>query len=826
MTVSLSLLGGAGWQFFDNNGNPLTGGKLYTYEAGTSTPALTYTSASGSTPNSNPIVLDAAGRVSEEIWLSDGVNYKFVLKTSDEVTIWTKDNISSQTNSSADLSNTTDVAKGDALVGFRQSDANGALVGAVGKTVHQKLQDLVTITDFGATPGSDCAAQMVLAAAATSGTVVFPAGAFVATATTANSAAILGLLQRIQIDGTLVITLASGVHTFTSPVVVSSNVVNGLQIVGSTPVNISIGGQVSVGGTAGAYLVELNVSSVSGVAVGDFLHTYNVTGTGVPEVHRGVWEITNVDTPNSRITVKNTARTVTFPTNTIATSTSLVLKTVLRFNNCDGIVVKDSCIDFLNNVAIVGNSDSYWSSSNVTGTEKGTHGLLIGAESVALNGKSDHVNQYGVSQAHVSCGRNVGVNGFDQQGIVVELGGTFWGDFVSSCNNKRRGFYASTAAGIRAKHISANGNFLDGCIADIGGNMYSSSVSCAVANGQRGVSATSSGSIVFDTGIMSYNGTHGGAASNVGYLQATGAKYEFNGQDGAYAEYNSEVYAANSTINGNGRNGIYPLGLSTIRANTCDVTNNTSYGIRCDDKSLVIYTGSTISGNTAGSFSLRNNSLVIGTNSYGGEVITEFVNFKNISTNKGGQITATSGGESFVFGFDAVTAGVYVAAYRMRSNTDGFTPEVDGTQKLGRSANRWSEVFAVNGTINTSDAREKQQVRGLLDAERAVAMRLKSLIRAFKFNDAVSAKGDKARIHFGVLAQDVEAAFQAEGLVAEEYGLFCYDEWPEQPEIVEPVVDDNGAPTGELRVVQSYRAAGNRYGIRYEELLAFVVAAL
>ena len=67
--VALSSLGGAGWQFFDNSGNILSGGKLFTYAAGTTTPATTYTSNSGLTPNSNPIILDAAGRVTNQIWL-------------------------------------------------------------------------------------------------------------------------------------------------------------------------------------------------------------------------------------------------------------------------------------------------------------------------------------------------------------------------------------------------------------------------------------------------------------------------------------------------------------------------------------------------------------------------------------------------------------------------------------------------------------------------------------------------------------------------------------------------------------------------------------
>ena len=95
MAVFLSPVGGVAAQFFTNTGAVLTGGKLYTYLAGTTTPAATYTSAAGATFNTNPIVLDAAGRVpgSGEIWLGESVQYKFVLKDSNDVLIGTWDNV-------------------------------------------------------------------------------------------------------------------------------------------------------------------------------------------------------------------------------------------------------------------------------------------------------------------------------------------------------------------------------------------------------------------------------------------------------------------------------------------------------------------------------------------------------------------------------------------------------------------------------------------------------------------------------------------------------------------------------------------------------------
>lgn len=94
MAVYLSPVGGVAAQFFTSNGVPLAGGKLYSYLAGTTTPATTYTSSSGGTAHTNPIVLDSGGRVpSGEVWLLDNTSYKFLLKDSNDVLIATYDNI-------------------------------------------------------------------------------------------------------------------------------------------------------------------------------------------------------------------------------------------------------------------------------------------------------------------------------------------------------------------------------------------------------------------------------------------------------------------------------------------------------------------------------------------------------------------------------------------------------------------------------------------------------------------------------------------------------------------------------------------------------------
>jgi hypothetical protein len=94
MAVFLSPIGGVGWQFFNNDGTVLSGGKLYTYTAGTSTPKATYTTSAGNIAHANPIILDSAGRVpTGEIWLLSTSAYKFVLNTSADVLIGTYDNV-------------------------------------------------------------------------------------------------------------------------------------------------------------------------------------------------------------------------------------------------------------------------------------------------------------------------------------------------------------------------------------------------------------------------------------------------------------------------------------------------------------------------------------------------------------------------------------------------------------------------------------------------------------------------------------------------------------------------------------------------------------
>tara|TARA_R110000787_G_scaffold90682_1_gene191326 strand:- start:299 stop:1495 length:1197 start_codon:yes stop_codon:yes gene_type:complete len=142
----------------------------------------------------------------------------------------------------------------------------------------------------------------------------------------------------------------------------------------------------------------------------------------------------------------------------------------------------------------------------------------------------------------------------------------------------------------------------------------------------------------------------------------------------------------------------------------------------------------------------------------------------------------------------------------------------DNLQDLGSPTIRWRTVYAGTGAIDTSDATEKQQVELLTDKEKAVASKLKGLIRTFKFNDAVELKGESARIHCGIMAQDTLAAFESEGLDGSRYALFCSDTFYTLDGKVCNLLDGDEPPEGAVRKT--------RLGIRYSQLLAFIVSTI
>ena len=127
----------------------------------------------------------------------------------------------------------------------------------------------------------------------------------------------------------------------------------------------------------------------------------------------------------------------------------------------------------------------------------------------------------------------------------------------------------------------------------------------------------------------------------------------------------------------------------------------------------------------------------------------------------------------------------------------------DNTLDLGTGVGRWNDVFATNGTIQTSDQNEKQDIASATTKELNVAKKLSALFKTFRWKDKVTEKGDKARTHSGIIAQDIQSAFSAEGLDASNYGLFTSDTW----------TNDEGKEQ-------------TRLGVRYPELFSFIFSSI
>jgi len=167
----------------------------------------------------------------------------------------------------------------------------------------------------------------------------------------------------------------------------------------------------------------------------------------------------------------------------------------------------------------------------------------------------------------------------------------------------------------------------------------------------------------------------------------------------------------------------------------------------------------------------------------------------------------------------------------------------DNAISLGRpSAYRFDDAYIVNGVTTGSDGNEKQDIAELDEAEKRVALAAKSLVRKYRWIDAVEKKGDDARIHVGVIAQDLKAAFEAEGLDAHRYGMFMSNTYwmaDETLPAVEEELDEEGNVITEAkpeRIVQRVYEGDQevpegatehvRLGVRYPELLAFIIGAL
>lgn len=339
-----------------------------------------------------------------------------------------------------------------------------------------------------------------------------------------------------------------------------------------------------------------------------------------------------------------------------------------------------------------------------------------------------------------------------------------------------------------------------------------------VANGGTGKTSITSGAIVTGNGTGATGELVGSAAGQVptwngsAWLPASPASAgvtSFNGRSGTVTLFSSDVTNALGYTPYNSTN---PSGFITSSALSpyAPLAGATFTGNVLASGSINL--GSTGSPWQTGYFTngIRNVSNNIGLNMTDGQAALNFGAFTSIYSNgttaMAFSVSSSSSNEILQL---TTTEAVIGGAYTLRSAQNG-------NANLGTGSFRWNTVYAANGSINTSDRNQKTEIADLDEAEKRVATRIKGLIKKFKFKDSVAQKGADARIHVGVIAQEVGDAFTAEGLDPNKYAMFCYDEW----EATEAEYYEDG------RLLKPAREAGSAYGIRYDELLAFVISAL
>ena len=156
-------------------------------------------------------------------------------------------------------------------------------------------------------------------------------------------------------------------------------------------------------------------------------------------------------------------------------------------------------------------------------------------------------------------------------------------------------------------------------------------------------------------------------------------------------------------------------------------------------------------------------------------------------------------------------------SYNALTPCNSIGASLNNGMQCGHPFYKWNTVYATNGNIATSDQTHKRDVEELSEAETRVAVTCKGLLRKYRWKDAYEEKGEEARIHFGIMAQDLRDAFSAEGLDASRYAMFCSDTWWED-ETGERHEEQDLAPEGAVETTQ--------LGVRYDELLAFIIAAI
>jgi hypothetical protein len=362
--------------------------------------------------------------------------------------------------------------------------------------------------------------------------------------------------------------------------------------------------------------------------------------------------------------------------------------------------------------------------------------------------------------------------------------------------------------------INLNHDGVNGAITNVGGDflLYANGTQAMIAhtNGTEAMRIDSSGNVGIGTSSPKLNANSGTFlsvinASGNGWLEV-GTGSTTDGLGGAITFNNTNVVGTDKRV----------AQISSTRAganNTANLLFSTANASSITERMRIDSSGNLLVGKTSVGFGTAGIELRADNSVYVTRSANTPVYVNRLSTD--GDIVQFSKDGSKVGSIASVSYGMQI--YATGVNNTGWTfgdgsavlpmknsALSDNFVDLGSASYRMDDIYATNGTIQTSDQNEKQDIAELSDAEQRVAVAAKGLLRKFRWKDAVAEKGDEARTHFGIIAQDLQAAFAAEGLDASDYAMFIHTTWTDEE-------------TGEER---------SRMGVRYSELLAFIIAAI
>jgi len=756
-------------------GAPLVAGTLETYVAGSSTHAATYTDSTGSVANAWPVTLDGNGEA--KVFLLPNVVYKLVLKNSLGVVQWTIDAYSTDAGSlSTDLASSA-TGKGDALIAVLAA-------GGTARTQHDKNADTVSVKDYGAV-GNGISDDTIAIQAAVD---ALPASTLTSDPTRYSGG-----------GGT--VYLPAGTYLVSSPVILTHNV--RLVGAGNQSTTIKASGNIDVIRINYKYGVEGNNLTVTCAEV----HDLEIDGDSTAEAG-----ITNRKSSGTTYALEN-----------------------CRFENlairgCKvGIHAFGGWNNVFRNVSIRPND---YNSSDVEGifgiigetmTASGTYGpsgFTVTASTWGGGFNNNifdtvvcaYVKRCGIHIRAISTAHSI-ANKFincDLEQIIKQASPQAYAPYTDTTATPD-GTDPLTSSPYTLQTLKWGGEAVG---MHMLGRIYGTNIDNCYFEAIMDASATTGGTgvILDDCGIM---------------FNASTSKCNANAIQSCFFNSNVErsVHAARC---------IY----TTIKDSMLLLSSGARKGHLIEATGLFTTLVNELTGNVNASSGGFNFVSCAGLSGLGSPKVRSTGAWTYMGSNPAMDCyrdgsTANFSAIRFRDGSNAATQaqiGYNTNQLRIEGTTNvlavingttawtlsatQFYPNPDNTISCGTSGNRWSVVYAATGTINTSDERLKQDIRPLEDQEKTVALRVKGLIKAFRFRDSVAEKGDGARVHFGVLAQEVASAFLAEGLDPERYALFCYDKWDDLYEELEDGTQRLTAP------------AGDRYGIRYEELLAFVLGAM